>query len=59
MGHGVLGGARVLKHRRIQCPAGFTRQRPGCRDHFGHRIKIRFGRPEAARRRRQYNNVVG
>ena len=58
LGHRVLGGHRVIKHRGVQRAARFTRQHPGLGHHRLTASKIRFGRSEAPSRRRQYVNVV-
>ena len=58
LSHRVLGGHRVIEHRGIQRATGLARQRPGLGHHGFDRLKIRFGRSEAANRRRQYVNVV-
>ena len=47
LGHGVLGGDRVIEQRRVQRPAGLARQHPGRGDDLAHRLEDPLG-PVAA-----------
>ncbi len=39
LGHGVLGGHRVIEHRRVQRPPCLPLQHPGLGDHRPHRVE--------------------
>ena len=53
LGHGVLAGDRVIEDRGVQRPPRLAGQRTGRRDDTLTASKIRFGRSQAASRRRQ------